>query len=162
MLTKEYLLWLNKHNNLPRDVEFYDTSRDLAFCHGRASRNQPEIQQDWLTNSQSGDTQYKIMQSWSSLGQLACLTKCWLATSADMFEDLLREMRDVCQKGPWVTLFNSFRKSLFSFPNLAGRDGDPTCTRFRAEIMKEDVMDRLYTEVIAAFEFAIEALEKDG
>ena len=39
----------------------------------------------------------KIIQAWSSPGQLACLTKCWLATSADMFEDLLREMRDVCQ-----------------------------------------------------------------
>ena len=73
---------------------------------------------------------------------IAYLNKCVLATSNNMFEQLLGKMREECREEPWGTLYKSFWASLFNFLNLKGDEADQTGPRLREEIMKE-VMDRV-------------------
>ena len=65
-----------------------------------------------------------------------------------MFKMLLDEMGEECQVEPWVALFESFRRSLFNFPSLTGDDADLIGPRVLEEETNEEVMNRIYSEII--------------
>ena len=108
----------------------------LYVCHGDPRRSE-------------------TIQSWSQPEKTPAFSKLVLATSSEMFSFLLDEMDERCKGGLWESLFTSFRRSLFTFPSLRENNVDPVSPRVREEVMKEEVMKKIYSEIIEGFEQAI-------